>query len=129
MGTSSALGGDPAAPSQLDKVLTLSSTHLSRSLRSLNSHSSPEDVMQKVLSAFFPLPQATSVNRLFRNSPSSPERPSRGTVALTCGDTLLLPTHPPFSRPRDSAWGEGAKRHSKPPHPCPLRLSLGAGST
>lgn len=76
--------------------------------------------MQKVLSAFFPLPQATSVNRLFRSSPSSPERPSRGTVALTYGDTPLLPTHPPFSHPRDSAWGEGSKRHSKSTHRLPF---------
>ena len=121
MGTGSALGGRPRRPpASGTEVLTLSSTHLSRSLRSLNSHSSPEDVMQKVLSAFFPLPQATSVNRLFRSSPSSPERPSRGTVALTCGDTPLLPTHLPFSRPRDLAWGEGAKRHSKPYHPLPF---------
>lgn len=87
------MGGQPL-PIRTE-VLTLSSTHLSKSLLSLNSHSSPEDVMQKVLSAFFPRPQATSVNRLLRSSPSSPERPSRGTVAFTCGDTpLLLPVHP-----------------------------------
>lgn len=60
--------------------------------------------MQKVLSAFFPRPQATSVNRLFRSSPSSPERPNRGTVALTWGDISLLPTHlPPEPAPRNRA--------------------------
>lgn len=74
------------------QLLTRSSTHLSRSLRSLNSHSSPDDVIQKVLSDFFPRPQATSVNRLFRSSPSSPERPSSGTVALTYGETPLHPS-------------------------------------
>lgn len=63
--------------------LTLSSTHLSSSLFSLNSQSRPEDVMQKVLSAFLPLPHATSAKKLFLSSPSNPERPSKGTVALT----------------------------------------------
>lgn len=63
--------------------LTLSSTHLSNSLFSLNSHSRPEDVIQKVLSAFLPLPHATSAKKLFLSSPSNPERPSKGTVALT----------------------------------------------
>lgn len=58
--------------------------------------------MQKVLSAFFPRPQATSVNRLFRSSPSSPERPSRGTVAFTYGDTPRLPTRPPLSLPLET---------------------------
>lgn len=96
------------------EVLTLSSTHLSKSLRSLNSHRSPEDVMQKVLSAFFPRPQATSVNRLFRSSPSSPERPSRGTVAFTCGDIYhcCSPIYP-----RAHTW--------KPGPPGSLRLFLG----
>ena len=58
--------------------------------------------MQKVLSAFFPLPQATSVKRLFRSSPSSPERPSKGTVAFTCGGTPLLHPHPPQSLPLET---------------------------
>lgn len=97
------------------KVLTLSSTHLSKSLLSLNSHSSPEDVMQKVLSAFFPRPHATSVNRLFRSSPSSPERPSRGTVAFTCGDApLLLPIHP-GACPSKLDPGEREEEQQAPP--------------
>lgn len=40
-------------------------------------------MIQKVLSAFLPLPQATSAKKLFLSSPSNPERPSKGTVALT----------------------------------------------
>lgn len=68
---------------QEDIKLTLSSTHLSSSLFSLNSQSRPEDVIQKVLSAFLPLPHATSAKKLFLSSPSNPERPSKGTVALT----------------------------------------------
>ena len=83
--------------------------------------------MQKVLSAFLPRPQATSVNRLFRSSPSSPERPSRGTVAFTCGDATLSPTHPPRGppwKPGPGEWeGRGAARL-----PCPLGLPLGPDS-
>lgn len=82
--------------------------------------------MQKVLSAFLPRPQATSVNRLFRSSPSSPERPSRGTVAFTCGDATLLPTHRPGAPWKPSPGereGGGAARL-----PCPLRLPLGPDS-
>lgn len=70
-------------PKATDWKLTLSSTHLSRSLFSLNSQRRPEEVMQKVLSAFLPLPHATSVKKLFLSSPSRPERPSKGTVAFT----------------------------------------------
>lgn len=108
------MGGQPLPIGT--EVLTLSSTHLSKSLLSLNSHSSPEDVMQKVLSAFFPRPQATSVNRLLRSSPSSPERPSRGTVAFTCGDTPLLPPVHPGARPgKPGPEGRGGETHSEPP--------------
>lgn len=42
----------------------------------------PEAVMQKVESAVEPRPQATSQKKLLRSSPSSAERPSRGTGAL-----------------------------------------------
>jgi len=40
--------------------------------------------MQKVEAACRPRPHATSLKKLFLSSPSSPERPSRGTVAFTC---------------------------------------------
>lgn len=64
--------------------LTRSSTHLSRSRRSLNTHSRPEEVMQNVEEACLPRPHTTSLKKLFLSSPRSPERPSRGTVEFTC---------------------------------------------
>lgn len=65
-------------------TLTRRSTHLSSILFSLNSQSSPEEVMQKRLSDFPPRPQATSQKLLFCNSPKRPERPSSGTGAGSC---------------------------------------------
>lgn len=67
---------------QTGQALTCRSTHFSSILLLLNSHRRPEEVMQKVESDIAPRPQATSQKKLFLSSPSSPERPSRGTGAL-----------------------------------------------
>lgn len=44
--------------------------------------------MQKVESDAEPRPQATSQKKLFRSSPSSPDRPSNGTGALAWEDEI-----------------------------------------
>lgn len=65
-------------------LLTLSSTHLSRRRRLLNSHRRPVLVMAYVESAISPLPQATSTKSLFRCSPNMADRPIKGTGSLYC---------------------------------------------
>lgn len=70
----------------INTALTCRSTHLSRNRLLFNSHRSPEEVMQKVEPDVEPRPQATSQKKLFLSSPSSPDRPSKGTVALAWED-------------------------------------------
>lgn len=63
---------------------TLRPIHVSSTRLSLKWHSSPEWETQKVLPSSRPRPQATPQKTLSWSSPSSPERPSSGTVSLTC---------------------------------------------
>lgn len=71
----------------LTPALTLRPIHFSSTLLRLKRHSSPERVTQKVLPSVPPPPQATPQKTLSWSPPSSPERPSSGTVSLTCGQS------------------------------------------
>lgn len=66
------------------KILTRSSTHLSKSLLLLNSHRRPVFVIAYVESAISPRPQATSTKSLFLCSPNMADRPIKGTGSLYC---------------------------------------------
>lgn len=76
----------------------------------MNTHSRPEDVMQKVEEACWPRPHATSLKRLFRSSPRSPERPSRGTVELTCRQQPMRASRQ-HRRATGSRPGRGQRDH------------------
>ena len=70
--------------------LTLSSTHLSSSRCSLNSHRRPDFVTAYVLLWLTPSPQATEQKKLFLCSPRIPDLLLRGTVCLVCWNRKVV---------------------------------------